>query len=124
MLNVITGFFSGIISGMGIGGGAVLIPMLIIIEGISQQMAQGLNLTYFIPTAVVSLIVHIKNKNVELKTAWIIGGCGVLGALAGAYLAVSLGGVFLRKAYGVLLLFVGGYEVAKGIYDVYTNQKR
>ena len=46
IINIITGFFSGIISGMGIGGGAILIPALIMIEKINQQTAQGINLTY------------------------------------------------------------------------------
>ena len=115
MLNVIIGFASGIISGMGIGGGAVLIPALIMIEGISQHMAQGINLTYFIPTAIISLIVHIKNKNVEFKTAWIIGGCGVVGAIVGSMVAVSMNGDVLRKVFGAFLFGVGIYEILKGI---------
>lgn len=114
MLNIITGFFSGIVSGMGIGGGAILIPALIMIEGISQQMAQGINLTYFIPTAIISLVVHIKNKNVEFKTAWIIGGCGIVASIAGSLLAVSMNGALLRKIFGFFLLFIGICEIYKG----------
>ena len=114
MLNIITGFFSGVVSGMGIGGGAILIPALIMIEGISQQMAQGINLTYFIPTAIISLIVHIKNKNVEFQTAWIIGGCGIIASIAGSLLAVSMNGAVLRKIFGFFLLFIGIYEIYKG----------
>ena len=72
-MSVVIGFLSGIISGMGIGGGAILIPALILAENIKQQTAQGINLTYFLPTAAVALLVHIKNKNVEVKTALIIG---------------------------------------------------
>ncbi len=114
MLNIIIGFFSGIISGMGIGGGAILIPALIIIEGLSQQMAQGINLTYFIPTALISLFVHIKNKNVEFKTAAIIGGSGIIGAVLGARLATTLNGDLLRKFFGFFLLLVGLYEIYRG----------
>lgn len=114
MLTVIIGFFSGIISGMGIGGGAILIPALIMFEGINQQMAQGINLTYFIPTAIISLIVHIKNKNVEFKTAAIIGGSGILGAALGAFLATALNGDLLRKIFGISLLLVGLYEIYRG----------
>lgn len=117
MINIITGFLSGIISGMGIGGGAVLIPALIMIEGISQQMAQGINLTYFIPTAIISLVVHVRNKTVEFKTAWIIGGCGVLGSLIGSVFAVSMDSQVLRRMFGFFLLFVGIYEVFKGIRE-------
>lgn len=115
MINVITGFFSGIISGMGIGGGAILIPALIIIEGISQQLAQGINLTYFIPTAIISLFVHIRNKNVEFKTAWIIGVCGMAGSVIGSLIAVSVDGQLLRRWFGFFLLGIGIYEIIKGI---------
>lgn len=119
MLNIIIGFFSGIISGMGIGGGAILIPALIIFEGIGQQLAQGINLTYFIPTAIFSLIVHIKNKNVEFKTAAIIGSSGVAGAVFGAWLATTLNGDLLRRFFGIFLLLVGLYEIYKGFRTNY-----
>lgn len=115
MLNIIIGLFSGVVSGMGIGGGAILIPALIMIEGVAQQMAQGINLVYFIPTAIVSLIVHIKKKNVEVKTALIIGGCGMVGAVGGSMLAMAIGGGVLRKMFGGFLLLIGVYEVYKGI---------
>ena len=114
MLNLITGFLSGIISGMGIGGGAILIPALIMTANISQQTAQGINLTYFIPTAIIALIVHIKNKSVQIKTALILGGCGALGAVGGSLIATALSGDLLRRMFGVFLAFIGIYEIYKG----------
>ncbi len=114
IINVITGFLSGIISGMGIGGGAILIPALILMEKINQQTAQGINLTYFIPTAIISLFVHVKNKRVDKATALIIGGCGVVGAIAGSYIAAAVGGGLLQKSFGFFLLFIGIYEIYKG----------
>ncbi len=115
MLNIIIGFFSGIISGMGIGGGAILIPALTIFQGISQQVAQGINLVYFLPTAIASLVVHIRNKNVEFKTATIIGFSGVLGAAGGAWFATQMSGEVLRRLFGGFLLMIGVYEIIKGI---------
>ncbi len=114
MLHGMIGFVSGIISGMGIGGGAILIPALILLEGINQQTAQGVNLLYFLPTAIISLIVHIKNKNVEIKTALILGGSGVVGAIGGSLFAVQLSGTLLRKLFGFFLLLIGVYEVYQG----------
>lgn len=114
MLNIIIGFFSGIISGMGIGGGAILIPALIMFEKISQQTAQGINLTYFIPTALIALFVHLKNKSIQIKTALLLGVSGLPGAVLGSFLASSLKGEVLRKMFGIFLLFVGIYEIFKG----------
>ena len=115
LINILTGFLSGIISGMGIGGGAILIPALVFFEGVGQQMAQGINLTYFIPTAVFALIVHLKNKCVRVKLALLLGGCGILGAALGAYLATARDSGLLRKLFGGFLLFVGIYEIYKGL---------
>ncbi len=111
----IIGFLSGIISGMGIGGGAILIPALVLLCGVSQQTAQGINLVYFLPTAIASLIIHIKNKNVEIKTAAIIGISGVIGAIGGTMLAVYLSGEILKKLFALFLFLIGIYEVYKGI---------
>ena len=75
-MSVVIGFLSGIISGMGIGGGAILIPALTLFYGIEQKLAQGINLVYFLPTAIIALVIHIKNKSADLKVAAIIGLCG------------------------------------------------
>ena len=111
----IIGFLSGIISGMGIGGGAILIPALVLLCGVSQQTAQGINLVYFLPTAIASLIIHIKNKNVEIKTAAVIRISGVIGAIGGTMLAVYLSGEILKKLFASFLFIIGIYEVYKGI---------
>ena len=64
---IIAGTISGIIAGMGMGGGTFLIPVLTIIFEFAQKTAQGINLLAFLPMAVVSLIIHFKNKLVNLK---------------------------------------------------------
>lgn len=112
-ITVLIGFFSGIISGMGIGGGTVLIPALSIFLNISQQNAQGVNLLYFIPTAVCALFIHIKNKNVDFKTAFQLAACGVLGAVFGALLANKTDSFLLKKLFAVFLLLMGFYEILK-----------
>ena len=80
-LPVISGFAAGIISGMGIGGGTILIPALSIFLSIDQHTAQGVNLLYFIPTAAVALFVHIKNKSIDYKIAIPIIISGIAGAV-------------------------------------------
>ncbi len=115
MLTILIGALSGIISGMGIGGGAILIPALTLIIGIDQKLAQGINLVYFLPTAVIALIIHIKNKNADLKTAVIIGICGIAGAIGGSLFAMRIGGDILRRMFGIFLLLIGLREVYKGI---------
>lgn len=113
MILFVTGILSGIISGMGIGGGCILIPALVIITSIEQHAAQSINLIYFIPTALVALAVHIIKKNIEFKIAVPVALAGMIGAFAGSKLAISMEGGFLRKLFGTFLLVVGIYELVK-----------
>jgi len=100
---------------MGIGGGTILIPALVIFLNIEQHIAQGINLVFFIPTAITALIVHIKNKSVCLKTTFQIVLWGITGAVLGAHIAVSIPAFILKRMFGIFLLFMGCYEILKGV---------
>lgn len=107
------GFCAGIISGMGIGGGTILIPALLFLVDISQHQAQGINLLYFIPTALVALFIHRKAGNLSGAVAKPLVLFGLLGAAAGAFLAVSLQSELLRKLFGGFLCLMGLREIFK-----------
>ena len=109
----LVGFCSGIISGMGIGGGTILIPALLFFTDITQQQAQGVNLIYFVPTAITALITHQKKGNLDWKTARPVAVLGLAGAAAGAFLAVSLESEILRKIFGGFLFLMGLSEIFK-----------
>ncbi len=113
MLLVLIGFISGVISGMGIGGGTILIPALVFFAGASQHAAQSVNLAAFFPTALIALWVHTKNKNVKYKIALILFLAGALGAFLGSIFAVSISSHALRKAFGIFLLLMGIYELCR-----------
>lgn len=113
MIQVLIGFASGIISGMGIGGGTILIPALVIFQELNQQQAQSINLIYFIPTAVMALFTHFKNHNIEKKAVKSISIVGLLGAAAGAFIAVNTEPELLKKLFGGFLLIMGLMEIFK-----------
>lgn len=104
MVEVLLGVIFGILSGMGIGGGTFLIPALTIFSGVSQIGAQAVCLVAFIPSAIVSLIVHIKNKRINYKTSirYSIPGCifAIIGAVAVVFFPVF----WLKKLFGVFLV--------------------
>lgn len=107
------GFLSGIISGMGIGGGTILIPALLFFVGINQHQAQGVNLFYFLPTAVAALVTHWRSGHFSIQTAKPLALWGLLGAVAGAFLAVSLDAAWLKKLFGGFLFLMGLSEICK-----------
>ncbi len=107
MLSALFGFFSGIVSGMGIGGGVILIPLLTIFLSMGQQSAQGINLLYFLPTALSAIMIHIKNKQIEFKPAIKLTLCAIPGAVLGGWIAVTLSSGLLRKLFALFLLVMG-----------------
>ncbi len=113
MILFFIGLISGTISGMGIGGGAVLIPALVFFVNPEQHIAQSVNLLFFIPTAIVALIIHIRNKKIEFRISIPLIISGLLGAGIGSGLALSLPGNSLRKCFGIFLLAMGCYEVMR-----------
>lgn len=113
VIPIIIGLLSGVISGMGIGGGTILIPALAIFLSVDQHMAQGVNLLYFIPTAIVALIVHIKNKSINYKIAIPIVLLGIAGAVGGSFLATRMDATLLKRLFGAFLAAMGFYEIFK-----------
>ncbi len=111
MIVVLIGLVAGIVSGMGIGGGTILIPALVFFIKPEQHVAQSVNLLFFIPTAIVALVIHIRNKNVDFKTGIPILLLGLGGAVIGSNIALSMDGSVLRKIFGVFLLAMGIYEI-------------
>ena len=113
MILFLIGLASGVISGMGIGGGTILIPALVIFANPDQHVAQSVNLIFFIPTAVIALIVHIRNKRIDFSVAIPIIIFGLLGAYIGSRLAIRLPGAVLKKYFGIFLLTLGIYEMLR-----------
>jgi len=108
---ILIGIAAGIISGMGMGGGAILIPALILTVKPEQHIAQSVNLLFFVPTAIVALIIHIRNRNVDFKIAFPIISAGLCGALLGSWLAVGIEEGNLKKLFGFFLLVMSVYEM-------------
>jgi len=107
------GLVSGIVSGMGIGGGTILIPALVLFAKPDQHIAQSVNLIFFIPKAVVALKIHIKNRRIDFKPAIPIVFFGILVAFIGSRFAIKLPGSVLKKYFGVFLLILGIYEMIR-----------
>lgn len=111
MLVILIGFCAGIIGGMGIGGGTILIPSLVFLAGTQQHIAQSVNLISFIPTAIVAILIHLKHKSIEKELVLKLILMGIIGALAGSFVAVSLNGYILKKIFAGFLFIMGMYEI-------------
>lgn len=110
-LPLFAGVLSGIIASMGMGGGAVLLIYLNLFTSITGLKAQGINLIFFIPTAVFSLIIYIKNRQIKWKTILPITLFGLLGAGLGLLLTRFLDTAFLTKLFGGFLIIIAIKEI-------------
>ena len=106
MGEILIGAISGVFSGIGMGGGTILIFLLNTFVGLEQHVAQATNLIYFVPTAISAIIVNYRNKNVDIKLAGIISICGIIGAMIGAIISVNLDVEKLRKFFGIFLVII------------------
>ena len=111
ILFYISAFLTGILASMGLGGGMILILYMTLIAGMEQLTAQGVNLLFFIPRAAAALIIHTKNKLVKWKKIVPAIICGVLSAVAGTYIAKSIGNDYLTKIFAVFVLITGVKEL-------------
>ena len=107
ILYALFGLLGGVLGGMGMGGGTLTIPLLTIFAGVSQNYAQAYNLVSFIPTAIVALIIHAKQKLVKWnKILWIIVPA-ILSSVFGSILALSINTDSLRVGFGIFLIVLG-----------------
>ncbi|MCI6443686.1 MAG: sulfite exporter TauE/SafE family protein [Clostridia bacterium] len=106
ILLAVSGIAAGVLGGMGMGGGTILIPLLTIFFNVGQKEAQAINLVAFIPMAIVSLAIHIKNKRVKKEgLLWIIVPA-VLTSVGGGFAAQAVNGEVLKRIFGGFLLLL------------------
>lgn len=104
-------FLTGVFASMGLGGGMVLIVYLTVFAVFSQLAAQGINLVFFIPIAIISLVLHTKNKLVEWKKAVPAVLWGTAAVIISAWLANRIEQSLLSKAFGIFLILMGLKEL-------------
>jgi uncharacterized membrane protein YfcA len=117
VLLYITGFLAGILSGMGVGGGSLLVPVLLAAGQANQTTAQGVCLASFLPVAFSAVITHFRQKQIDVSflpklLPWAVTGA-VLGALGAGWLPLP----WLRGFFGAFLCLLGGYEFLSGFFN-------
>lgn len=88
---VVLGFVTGVLSGiLGVGGGAVIVPMLMLLFGESDVVAKGTSLAMMIPTAISGSIANLRRKHVDLVASAIVGVAACVTTALGAAVAIAL----------------------------------
>jgi uncharacterized membrane protein YfcA len=108
LLLIVVGAGAGVLAGLlGVGGGILLVPFLVLALGMTQHEAEATSLLVILPTAIAASIALRLRRVGDLPVALGLGAVGAFGAAAGALLALALPGSVLRVLFSVLLALVG-----------------
>ncbi len=122
-LLILFGFLSGIIGGMGMGGGTLLVPLLSFLD-LEQKTIQAINLVSFVPMCCVALGFHAHNKLIKPKHIWWIVVPAVLAAVGGAFCAGIADNKILRLCFAVFLIAVGVWQLIVAIKFAVKNKRQ
>lgn len=111
LIPLLAGAATGILSGFGIGGGSLLLIYMTSFADVPQNLAQGINLLYFLPTAGAALPAHFKNGYVEKAALAPAILAGLAGTALAAWAATSIDTDLLRRCFGAFLLVIGLREL-------------
>jgi uncharacterized membrane protein YfcA len=104
VFGVAVGASSGL---LGIGGGALMVPFLVLVGDYGQHTAEAISLLVMLPTAIVGSVVLRRRGIGDLRRALTLGAFGAAGGFAGARLAVALPADTLRLLFAVFLAVIG-----------------
>jgi uncharacterized membrane protein YfcA len=111
---ILIGLAAGIVAGLlGVGGGVLFVPGLVIFLGLGQHQAEATSLLAIVPVAIVGTYRQDRYGHVHRRDALALGLLSLLGAAAGVALANALSGAVLRDAFAALMLVVAAQLVRR-----------
>ena len=110
---LLVGLVAGTLAGLlGIGGGVIMVPAMVVLLGMSPAMAKGTSVAVIVPTAFIGTIRNRSNRNADLRTAGIVGACGAVTAVIGASISDRLGDQTANVMFAGLLVTVAITQLA------------
>jgi len=104
---VVFGLIGGFAGGLlGVGGGAIYVPTMVLFLDEQQHVAQGASLAAIIATGMVGGITHLQRGNVDIATAARVVPPAVVAGFGAAFLAAALPVEVLQRIFAVIILYV------------------
>jgi len=114
ILLVVTGVVVGVLSALlGVGGGIVMVPVLVLLFGANDLVAKGTSLLMMIPGSISATIVNYTNKNVNLRAAAILGITASIVSPLGIWIAEFITPKQSNYAFSLLLIFTAIQLIAR-----------
>lgn len=113
LLAIVFGTILGFLSGLGVGGGSLLILWLSAVIGLEQSAARCINLLFFFPAALISSSIRLRQRSTDCSGIVPAAIAGAVAAAVCSVLFASADVTFLRKCFGILWVFTGLYELRR-----------
>jgi uncharacterized membrane protein YfcA len=119
------GLAAGVVAGLlGVGGGVLFVPGLVIFLNLSQHQAEATSLLAIIPVAIVGTYNQDRYGNVRRADALLLGLLSLAGAAGGVALANALSGTVLRDGFAALILLVAAQLVRSALREDRASEGR
>ena len=112
-MEIFYGIIAGIVTALGMGGGTILILLLNLFMDLGEHEIQGINLVFFIPTAIVACIMNKKRNLIDYSVSKRIIIFSVLGAILGSWISFKIESEKLKIYFGIFLILIALYEIYK-----------
>ncbi len=106
IIYLLAGVAAGVLGGMGMGGGTILIPVLTILLGVNQHIAQAANIIAFLPMAALVLPAHAENGLLRTDDAWWIIIPALITTVLAGFVMAALPTDVLGKLFGFFLIAI------------------
>ena len=103
---ILAGLLGGILAGMGMGGGTLTLPILVLVMNVAQLTAQFANLIAFLPSGTSALFVHVKNGLVRKENLIYMFVPSIIACVGCSFFATEANGDLLKKLFGGFLVLV------------------
>ena len=114
---ILIGLAAGVIGGLlGVGGGILFVPGLVIVAGLTQHQAEATSLLAIVPVALVGALNQDRYGNVRRRDALRIGVLSLAGVAVGVAFANALSATVLRDAFAVLMVVIAGQLVRRALH--------
>jgi uncharacterized protein len=107
-VGVVVGAWSG---AMGLGGGLLAVPAMVLLFGVELHVAAGTSLLMFIPNSVVGGWVHVRQGTASARWGWLLGLTAAPGVIAGALLGLALDAAVLGLVFATFALLMAVREI-------------
>jgi hypothetical protein len=113
---LLVGFAAGVVSGMlGVGGGILFVPALVIFLGLSQVDAEATSLLAIIPVAFVGAASQRRYGNLRQRDAVLLGALAIPGAVAGVAIVNAIPERVVEVLFALFMLYVASRMVRRAL---------